>query len=42
MIEGEKMHATGGRENMSSRVHRLVKFIPFIMNLNDFPHVMFF
>jgi len=42
MIEGEKMGATGGRENMSSRVHMLVKSIPFIMHLNDFSHVMLF
>ena len=27
---------------MSSRVHRLVKFIPFIMHLNDFPCVILF
>ena len=40
MIDGEKMGATGGRENISSRVHTLVKFIPFIMHLNNFPHVM--
>ena len=31
-----------GRDNMSSRVHRLVKFIHFIMHLNDFPHVILF
>ena len=36
------MGATGERENMSSRVHRLVKFILFIVHLNDFPHVMLF
>ena len=42
MIEGEKIGATRGRENISSRVHRLVKFIPFIIHLNDFPHVMLF
>ena len=36
------MGATGGRESMSSCVHRLVKFVPLIMYLNDFPHVMFF
>ena len=36
------MGATGGRENISCRVHRLVKFIPFIMHLNDFLHVMLF
>ena len=31
-----KMGTTGGRENMSSRVHRSVKFIIFIIHLNDF------
>ena len=36
------MGAIGGRENMSSRVHWLVKFILFIVRLNDFPHVMLF
>ena len=36
------MGATGERENMSSRVHRLVKFILFIVHLNYFPHVMLF
>ena len=36
------MGATGGRESMSSRVHRLVKFVPLIMHLNDFLHVMLF
>ena len=36
------MDATGGRENMSSHVHRLVKFILFVVHLNDFPQVMFF
>ena len=34
------MGVAEGRENMSSHVHRLVKFIPFIMQLNDFPHVI--
>ena len=36
------MGATGGRENMSSHVHRLIKFVPFIMHLNDFSNVMLF
>ena len=36
------MGATEGIESMSSRVHRLVKFVPLIMHLNDFPHVMSF
>ena len=36
------MSATRGRENMSSRVYRLVKFIIFIVHLNDFFHVMLF
>ena len=35
------MGATGGRENMSSHVHRLIKFILFIMHLNDFSHVIY-
>ena len=33
---------TGGRKNMSNRVQKLVKFIPFIVHLNDFPHIMLF
>ena len=36
------MGVTGGRESMSSHVHRLVKFVPLIMHLNDFSHVIFF
>ena len=36
------MGATGGRENMSNRVYKLVKFILSIMHLNDFPHVILF
>ena len=36
------MSVTEGRKNMSSRVHKLVKFIPFLMHLNDFPHIMLF
>ena len=34
------MSAIGGSESMSNRVHRLVKFVPLIVHLNDFPHVM--
>ena len=30
------MDATGGRESISSYVQRLVKFVPFIMHLNEF------
>ena len=30
------MGATRGRESMSSSVQRLVKFVPFIMHLNEF------
>ena len=30
------MGATRGRESMSSNVQRLVKFVPFIMHLNEF------
>jgi len=37
-----KMGTTGGRENISSRVHRLVKFILFIIHLNDFLHIILF
>ena len=29
------MGATGGRENMFNRMHRLVKFVPLIMHLNE-------
>ena len=36
------MGAIGGRESMSNHVHWLVKFIPLIMHLNDFLHVMLF
>ena len=36
------MGATRGRENMSSHVHQLVKFVPLIMHLNDFPYAMLF
>ena len=31
------MGATGGRESMFSKLQRLVKFVPFIMHLNEFP-----
>ena len=31
------MGATGERESMFSKLQRLVKFVPFIMYLNEFP-----
>ena len=31
------MGATGGRKNLSSRVHRLVKFASIIMHINEIP-----
>ena len=32
------MGAIEGQENMSNRVHRLVKFVSIIMHLNEIPH----
>ena len=36
-IKKEKMGATRGRESMSSCMQRLVKFVSFIMHLNEYP-----
>ena len=41
MFKREKWVQLEG-ESMSSPVHRLVKFVPLIMHLNDFPYVMLF